>query len=77
LIITSVTPYAFLERGLNENTNGLIRQFFPKGSEFTHITQAQILDAQNDLNYRPRKALDYKTPAKVFYATILEFESSA
>lgn len=70
-------PYASWERGLNENTNGLIRQFFPKGSEFTHITQAQIIEAQNNLNYRPRKSLDYRTPAEVFYATILELEGSA
>lgn len=70
-------PYASWERGLNENTNGLIRQFFPKGSEFTHITQVQIIEAQNNLNYRPRKSLGYKTPAEVFYATILELESSA
>jgi IS30 family transposase len=70
-------PYASWERGLNENTNGLIRQFFPKGSDFIAITQAQIIEAQNNLNYRPRKALGYKTPAEVFYATILELESSA
>ena len=70
-------PYASWERGLNENTNGLIRQFFPKGSDFTHITQSQIIDAQNNLNYRPRKTLGYKTPAEVFYATILELEGSA
>ena len=70
-------PYASWERGLNENTNGLIRQFFPKGSEFTHITQAQIIEVQNNLNYRPRKSLGYRTPAEVFYATILELESSA
>jgi len=70
-------PYSSWERGLNENTNGLIRQFFPKGSEFTHITQAQIMEAQNNLNYRPRKSLGYKTPAEVFYATILELEGSA
>ena len=70
-------PYASWERGLNENTNGLIRQFFPKGSEFTHITQAQIIEVQNNLNYRPRKSLGYRTPAEVFYATILEFTSSA
>ena len=69
-------PYSSWERGLNENTNGLIRQFFPKGSEFTHITQAQIMEAQNNLNYRPRKSLGYKTPAEVFYATILEIEGS-
>ena len=69
-------PYASWERGLNENTNGLIRQFFPKGSEFTHITQSQIMKAQNNLNYRPRKSLRYKIPAEVFYATILELEGS-
>jgi len=70
-------PYSSWERGLNENTNGLIRQFFPKGSEFTHITQAKIIEAQNNLNYRPRKTLGYKTPAEVFYATILELQSLA
>ena len=62
---------------MNENTNGLIRQFFPKGSEFTHIIQAQIMEAQNNLNYRPRKSLGYKTPVEVFYVTILELEGSA
>jgi len=70
-------PYSSWERGLNENTNGLIRQFFPKGSEFTHITQAQILEVQNNLNYRPRKTLGFKTPYEVFYDTILELKSSA
>lgn len=65
------------ERGLNENINGLVRQFFPKGGGFTDITQARIMEAQNTLNYRPRKVLGYKTPAEVFYATILELESSA
>ena len=43
-------PYASWERGLNENTNGLIRQFFPKGSEFAYITQAQILDVGSVIN---------------------------
>jgi len=70
-------PYSSWERGLNENTNGLIRQFFPKGSEFTHITQAQIVEVQNNLNYRPRKTLGYKTPAEVFYDIILESKNSA
>lgn len=70
-------PYSSWERGLNENTNGLIRQFFPKGSEFTHITEKQILEVQNNLNYRPRKTLNYRTPAEVFYDTILESNNSA
>ena len=63
-------PYSSWERGLNENTNGLIRQFFPKGSEFISITDEQVLEVQNNLNYRPRKTLGYKTPAEIFYATI-------
>lgn len=70
-------PYSSWERGLNENTNGLIRQFFPKGSEFTHITNTQILEVQNNLNYRPRKTLGYKTPYEVFYDIILERNNSA
>ena len=69
--------YASWERGLNENTNGLIRQFFPKGYDFTTITHAEILEAQNNLNFRPRKTLGFKTPAEVFYAKILELEISA
>ena len=70
-------PYSSWERGLNENTNGLIRQFFPKGSSFTKITQKDILDVQNNLNYRPRKRLGYKTPAEVFFAKILKELDSA
>jgi len=70
-------PYSSWERGLNENTNGLIRQFFPKGSEFTNITSEQIVAVQNNLNYRPRKTLGYKTPTEVFYDIILQLTNSA
>ena len=59
-------PYASWERGLNENTNGLIRQYFPKGSDFTNITQKQISQVMNKLNNRPRKCLGIKTPNQVF-----------
>jgi len=59
-------PYASWERGLNENTNGLIRQYFPKGSDFTNITQKEINRAMNRLNNRPRKCLGIKTPNQVF-----------
>jgi IS30 family transposase len=59
-------PYASWERGLNENTNGLIRQYFPKGSDFTYITQKEINRAMNRLNNRPRKCLGIKTPNQVF-----------
>ncbi len=59
-------PYASWERGLNENTNGLIRQYFTKGSDFTNITQKEINRAMNKLNNRPRKCLGIKTPNQVF-----------
>ncbi|HHD79401.1 MAG TPA: IS30 family transposase, partial [Epsilonproteobacteria bacterium] len=70
-------PYSSHERGLNENTNGLIRQFFPKGSSFKHVTQQEVLAVQNNLNHRPRKALGYKTPAEVFYGSIMKTQISA
>ena len=50
------------ERGANENTNGLIRQYFPKGSSFENITNQQIKDVQHKLNNRPRKKLNFLTP---------------
>ncbi|MCM8857566.1 MAG: IS30 family transposase, partial [Candidatus Thiodiazotropha sp.] len=59
-------PYASWERGLNENTNGLIRQYFPKGSDFTTISQKEINQAMDKLNNRPRKCLGMKTPNQVF-----------
>ena len=59
-------PYASWERGLNENTNGLIRQYFPKKRDFKTITQKEINRAMNKLNNRPRKCLGIKTPNQVF-----------
>ena len=59
-------PYHAWERGLNENTNGLIRQYFPKGSPLEHLTQKQIQRVQDRLNHRPRKCLQFKTPNFIF-----------
>ena len=59
-------PYSSWQRGLNENTNGLIRRYIPKRSEFTDIGHDEIIMIQNKLNHRPRKALEYKTPYEVF-----------
>jgi len=59
-------PYRPQERGTNENTNGLIRQYFPKGCSFKDATPKEILRIQNKLNNRPRKCLGYKTPREVF-----------
>jgi transposase, IS30 family len=60
-------PYHSWERGLNENTNGLVRQYFPKGSDFGPITDAQVQAVMARLNHRPRKTLDFCTPHQVFY----------
>ena len=60
-------PYASWERGLNENTNGLLRQYFPKRSDFTAVTPQQVRAAMDRLNNRPRKCLGFKTPNEVFF----------
>src|SRR5205085_41507 len=60
-------PYASWERGLNENTNGLVRQYFPKKSDFAPITNAQLDHVMQRLNNRPRKTLSYKTPNEVYF----------
>ena len=60
-------PYASYERGLNENTNGLIRQYFPKKRDFTTITEEEINLVMKRLNNRPRKCLGFKTPNQVFF----------
>jgi len=65
-------PYASWERGTNENTNGLIRQYFPKGSRFEEITDEQIQVVQEKLNRRPRKTLGFKTPYELFFGKIFE-----
>jgi transposase, IS30 family len=58
-------PYSSSERGSVENTNGLIRQFFPKGIDFTKIDDAQILEVQRNINCRPRETLDYRSAVEV------------
>ena len=58
-------PYASWERGTNENTNGLIRRFLPKKTDFKNVDRAQLKMIQNKLNNRPRKVLGYKTPLEV------------
>jgi len=60
-------PYASWERGLNENTNGLIRQYFPKSCDFTTITQKDLDHVMHKLNNRPRKCLGMQTPNQVCF----------
>lgn len=59
-------PYHSWERGANENSNGLIRQYFPKGMDFGHITREQVMRVQNILNSRPRKRFGYMTPKEKY-----------
>lgn len=60
-------PYSSNERGLSENTNGLIRQYFAKKSEFDKITDEDIKKVEDKLNNRPRKTLNYQTPNEVYF----------
>ena len=60
-------PFSSCERGLNENTNGLIRQYFPKKHFFVSITSKQIDRGEEKLNNRPRKKSGFKTPKEVFF----------
>ena len=59
-------PYCSGERGTNENTNGLVRRYFPKGTDFREVSDEEIAQVEYALNTRPRKRLGYKTPLAVF-----------
>ena len=60
-------PYASWERGTNENTNGLIRQYLPKNCNLKEISMEEEIMIMDKLNLRPRKCLDFKTPYEVFF----------
>lgn len=66
LIIYFADPYSAWQRGTNENTNGLLRRYFPKGSDFKTMTEKTLASAVKKLNHRPRKCLGYQTPHEVF-----------
>ncbi len=60
-------PYHSWEWGLNEHTNGLLRQFFPKGTNLKIVQQSQVDEVVDLINDRPRKSLGYRTPYEVFF----------
>jgi IS30 family transposase len=70
LCIYFADPYSAWQRGLNENTNGLLRQYFPKGSNFKNIVNKDLALAVKKLNHRPRKCLNYQTPHEAFYEAV-------
>ena len=59
-------PYSAWQRGTNENTNGLLRQYFPKGCNLANFSEAEIQRIENKINRRPRKRLGFKTPERIF-----------
>ena len=64
-------PHHPWQRGTNENTNGLLREFFPKRSDLASITPKMVQAVQDELNFRPRKVLDFRTPAEVHFSLSL------
>ena len=67
IVVYFAFPYHSWERGCNENSNGLLRQYFPKGMPLGNVMQKEIDRAINEINHRPRKRLNYLTPYEVFY----------
>ncbi|MEF8799145.1 MAG: IS30 family transposase [Candidatus Bipolaricaulota bacterium] len=62
-------PYSSWQRGLNENTNGLFRQYFPKDRELLEVKPEELEPAADILNHGPRKSLNYWTPHEAYYGT--------
>ena len=63
-------PYASYERGTNENTNGLLRRYLPKQTDFSTLTQKELDEIVLEINTRPRKVLKYQTALEVFTSLI-------
>jgi transposase, IS30 family len=74
IVVYFAHPHSPWERGTCENTNGLIRDYFPKGTDFSTVTAAELRMVQKQLNERPRKTLGWKTPAQAFAQVLAGFD---
>lgn len=70
LTVYFADPYSAWQRGTNENTNGLLRRYFPKGMDFRNVSEEALARAVKKLNHRPRKCLNYRTPHEVFQEAV-------
>jgi IS30 family transposase len=68
-------PFSAWQRGINEHTNGLLRRYFPKSMSLKNLTQNDVDMAVSELNNRPRKSLEYRTPFEVFYNISVALET--
>ena len=73
IIVYCARPFHSWERGLNEHTNGLLRDFFPKGTDFTAVTTEELAHAVELINNRPRRSLNFRTPKEVLEAKIKDY----
>jgi len=65
-------PHAPWQRGTNENTNGLLRQYFPKGTDFATVTETDLDAVADELNDRPRKRFAFATPTEQISELLLQ-----
>jgi len=69
LTVYFADPYSAWQRGTNENTNGLLRQYFPKRTDFRNVTEEDLAFVVKKLNHRPRKCLGCQSPHQIFWNT--------